>query len=239
MPSLHLTSMFGVRLGADGRVMYGVEYEDASGNGGRMLQWQPVLAWSDGATISAGLTEPTLLSRFLASLCDHSSFLHPCQADARERARRWGEAVVLSGGVDAPLKIGNQVMQGQVDTGLMVEAVTGIRKLPPHLFVSAQPRAAMAGGAPLLQPQTADIYVEVQRGGLYVCVCVCLCVFVCVCVRACACMLIYTHTHTHTHTYRCREAGCACGRSFLSATASCRSWLRHFCYRLSGLCPFT
>ena len=94
MPSLHLTSMFGVRLGADGRVMYGVEYEDASGNGGRMLQWQPVLAWSDGATISAGLTEPTLLSRFLASLCDHSSFLHPCQADARERARRWGEAVV-------------------------------------------------------------------------------------------------------------------------------------------------
>ena len=55
LPSLHLACMFGVRLGADGRVMYGVEYEDASGNGGRMLQWQPVLAWSDGASISAGM----------------------------------------------------------------------------------------------------------------------------------------------------------------------------------------
>jgi hypothetical protein len=92
---------------------------------------------------------------------------------------------VLSGGLEAPLKIGNQVMQGQVDAGLMVEAVTGIRKLPPHHFVSAQPRAAMAGGAPLLQPQTTDIYVEVHRGGL--CVCVRARAFVCVCVCVCVC----------------------------------------------------
>ena len=39
-----------------------------------------------------------------------SSLPHPLQVDSRGRARRWGEMVVMSGGMEAPLKLGHQVM---------------------------------------------------------------------------------------------------------------------------------
>ena len=155
LSSLNLSSLFGLREAPDGRLLYGVEYEDARGSGGKLLQWQAALASKPPSSSSAlDVTDPTLLARFLATLCGHGTLLHPCQADARERARKWGEMVVMSGGLEAPLKISNQVMHEP--DALMVEAVTGIRKLPPHPFLQMKDHSAIG------------VYVEVQRGGLRV-----------------------------------------------------------------------
>jgi len=49
----------------------------------------------------------------------------------------------------------------QEPANLMVEAVTGIRKLPAYHFQSVQQRLAAAG----MSYMPPDIYVEVQRGG--------------------------------------------------------------------------
>jgi hypothetical protein len=174
VPALNLSSLFGLREAPDGRLLYGVEYEDASGSGGKILQWQAALTARPpsssvtSSSVTQDLTDPTLLARFLATLCDQGTLLHPCQSDARERARRWGEMVVMSGGLNAPLKIGNQIMHEPA--ALMVEAVTGIRKLPAHLFMNPQQRYAQATMGVMGQmhaPMTA-VYVELQRGGMRV-----------------------------------------------------------------------
>ena len=49
----------------------------------------------------------------------------------------------------------------QEPANLMVEAVTGIRKLPAYHFQSVQQRLAAAG----MSYMPPDVYVEVQRGG--------------------------------------------------------------------------
>ena len=162
----NVMSIFGLRVGPDGRLLYGLEYEDAGGSGAKSLQWNAVPSPGSSASSSAApdLTDTTLLARFLATLCPAGTLLHPCQSDARERARRWGEMVALSGGLGSPLKIGNQAMQGT--SALMVDAVTGIRKLPAHLFMNAQQGAPMAAMGQGHLMQGSDVYVEVQRDGL-------------------------------------------------------------------------
>ena len=60
----------------------GVEYDDASGSGGKMLLWQPALSSPSSAAPTIAMpdvTDPQLLARFLATLCPHGSLLHPCQ----------------------------------------------------------------------------------------------------------------------------------------------------------------
>jgi hypothetical protein len=62
-------------------------------------------------SLSLALSRSLSLSLSLSLTHTHTqgSLLHPCQSDARERARRWGEIVVMSGGLDAPLKLATQV----------------------------------------------------------------------------------------------------------------------------------
>jgi hypothetical protein len=59
--------------------------------------------------------------------------------------------------------MGNMVMQEPA--ALMVQAVTGIRRMPAHLFALAHQHGANHSGMPPPQAAT-DTYIEVQRGGL-------------------------------------------------------------------------
>ncbi len=76
--------------------------------------------------------------------------LHPSSADARERAKRWGEVVKASGGPRATLKIGGASLQDL--HCLYVESVQGIRKIPVEACRGVE--ASLS---------TSDVYIDMVR----------------------------------------------------------------------------
>jgi len=141
---LQATRVFGVRTIAGGSIALGLQVE-----GG--LVWYPQRASAESK--EAKLMKD-LLFRFFSTDQNLNLVIHPDMPDAKAKAKRWGEIVRVSGGADAPLKIGQVAMHEPCPT--YVEAITGVRKLPSDLFPAS-------GGSFM-----SDIYVEVKRGGLQV-----------------------------------------------------------------------